>query len=134
MVEHGLAAFPNEACGLLAGKEGRPVKFFAMRNQDASPVSYRLDPKEQLQCSTEMEDEGWQTCSGSSTRTRTRRRIPPRPIRTGVLAPDRVGAAMAMFPDAYYLMMSLADRTNPVLRAFRIVEAAEVDEDEVAIG
>jgi proteasome lid subunit RPN8/RPN11 len=30
MVEHGLAAFPNEACGLLAGKEGRPVKFFAM--------------------------------------------------------------------------------------------------------
>jgi proteasome lid subunit RPN8/RPN11 len=25
MVEHGLAAFPSEACGLLAGKEGRPV-------------------------------------------------------------------------------------------------------------
>ena len=43
MVEHGLAAFPNEACGLLAGKEGRPVKFFAMVNADASPVSYRLD-------------------------------------------------------------------------------------------
>ena len=60
MVEHGLAAFPNEACGLLAGKEGRPVKFFPMSNQDASPVSYRLDPKEQLRVFDEIDDEGWE--------------------------------------------------------------------------
>ncbi len=59
MVEHGLAAFPNEACGLLAGKDGRPVKFFAMTNQDASPVSYRLDPREQLTVFDEIDDEGW---------------------------------------------------------------------------
>ena len=59
MVEHGLAAFPNEACGLLAGNDGRPVKFFAMTNQDASPVSYRLDPKEQLTVFDEIDDEGW---------------------------------------------------------------------------
>ena len=48
MVEHGLAGFPNESCGLLAGKEGRAVKFFPMTNADASPVTYRLDPTEHL--------------------------------------------------------------------------------------
>ena len=31
---------------------------------------------------------------------------------------------MAMFPDAYYLIMSLEDRAKPDLRAFRIVESA----------
>ncbi|MGH2590274.1 MAG: Mov34/MPN/PAD-1 family protein, partial [Actinomycetota bacterium] len=60
MVAHGLAGFPNEACGLLAGKEGRPVKFFPMTNFDASPVTYRLDPKEQLHVFDEIEDEGWE--------------------------------------------------------------------------
>jgi hypothetical protein len=30
--------------------------------------------------------------------------------------------------------MSLEDRTNPDLRAFRILEVGQVDEDEVAIG
>src|SRR5262245_27642169 len=58
MVEHGLAAFPNEACGLLAGKEGRPVKFFAITNQDASSSTYRFDSKEQYLAQTEIDDQG----------------------------------------------------------------------------
>ena len=82
MVGHGLAAFPNEACGLLAGKEGRPVKFFAMRNQDASTVSYRIDPKEQLQVETEMEDEGGRPSGCFHTHTHSEA-FPPRPIRIG---------------------------------------------------
>ncbi len=49
IVEHGLREFPNEACGLIAGSDGSAVKVFAMRNMDASPMSYRLDPKEQLE-------------------------------------------------------------------------------------
>jgi hypothetical protein len=41
---------------------------------------------------------------------------------------------MALFPDAYYLIMSLSDRSNPDLRAFRIGEIDQVHEEEVAIG
>jgi hypothetical protein len=41
---------------------------------------------------------------------------------------------MALFPDAYYLIMSLSVRSNPDLRAFRIREVGEVQEEEVAIG
>ena len=112
--------FPNEACGLLAGKDGRPVKFFPMTNQDASPVRYRLDPKEQLTVFDEIDDEGW-TCSGSSARTRIRR---PSPVRdrpaAGLLPGVPLPADVPLGP------------SQPVPR-FRI-EDGEVTEDEVAIG
>ena len=121
MVEHGLAAFPNEACGLLAGKEGRPVKFFAMANQDASPVSYRLDPKEQLTVFDEIDDEGWDLLGIFHTHTHSE------------AFPSETDQRQAFDPDALYLLMSLSDRTAPVLRGFRIVDGA-VSEEEVAVG
>jgi proteasome lid subunit RPN8/RPN11 len=121
MVEHGLAAFPNEACGLLAGKEGLPVKFFAMSNQDASPVSYRLDPKEQLTVFDEIDDEGWDLLGIFHTHTHSE------------AYPSETDQKQAFYPDALYLLMSLSDRTAPVLRGFRIVDGT-VSEEEVAVG
>ena len=121
MVEHGLAAFPNEACGLLAGKEGRPVKFFAMTNQDASPVSYRLDPKEQLKVFDEMDDEGWDLLGIFHTHTHSE------------AYPSETDLKQAFYPEALYLVMSLSDRSAPVLRGFRVGDGG-VDEEEVAIG
>jgi proteasome lid subunit RPN8/RPN11 len=121
MVRHGLAAFPNEACGLLAGRGGRPVKFFAMTNQDASPVSYRLEPKEQLKVFDEIDDEGWDLLGIFHTHTHSE------------AYPSETDLRQAFYPEALYLLMSLSDREKPVLRGFRI-EDGEVTEDEVAIG
>jgi [CysO sulfur-carrier protein]-S-L-cysteine hydrolase len=121
MVEHGLAAFPNEACGLLAGKEDRPVKFFPMTNHDASPVSYRLDPKEQLKVFDEIDDEGWDLLGIFHTHTHSD------------AYPSDTDQKQAFYPEALYLLMSLSDRTAPVLRGFRIVDGT-VSEEEVAVG
>jgi [CysO sulfur-carrier protein]-S-L-cysteine hydrolase len=133
MLEHGLAAFPNEACGLLAGKEGRPVKFFAMTNHDASPASYRLDPTEQLRAENDMEDEGWETFAVFHTHTHSEA-YPSQTDRERAFWPAvRSEPRMAIFPGAYYLIMSLSDRSNPDLRAFRIQDT-DVIEDEVVIG
>lgn len=122
MVEHGLAGFPNEACGLLAGKEGRPVKFFPMANRDASPVTYRLDPKEQLQVFDEIDAEGWELIGIFHTHTHSD------------AYPSDTDRAQAFYPEARYLVMSLSDRANPVIRAFSITEDHEVSEEELAIG
>ena len=52
VLEHVLQGFPNEACGLLAGHildgtgDAAAQTFYPMTNADASPVTYRLDPKE----------------------------------------------------------------------------------------
>ena len=120
MVEHGLAGFPNEACGLLAGKEGRPVKFFAMSNQDASPVSYRLDPKEQLKVFTEIDDEGWDLLGIFHTHTHSQ------------AYPSETDLKQAFYPEATYLVMSLSDRSNPVLRGFTMQDG-EIAEREVRV-
>jgi proteasome lid subunit RPN8/RPN11 len=119
MVEHGLACFPNEACGLLAGKEGRPIKFFPMTNRDASPVTYRLDPKEQLRVFDEIDEEGWDLLAIFHTHTHSE------------AYPSETDRRQAFYPEAAYLVMSLSDRKNPVLRGYRIDDAAVVDEELV---
>ena len=120
MVEHGLAAFPNESCGLLAGKEGRPVKFFPMANRDASPVTYRLDPREQLKVFDEMDEQGLDLLGIFHTHTHSE------------AYPSETDRGQAFYPEAEYLVMSLTDRANPVLRSFEIVEG-EIVERELEI-
>jgi len=120
MVEHGLRAFPNEACGLLAGRDGAPVRFFAMKNLDASPASYRLDPKEQLQAFDDMDDAGLDLLGIFHTHTHSE------------AYPSETDKRLAFYPEASYLVMSLSDRERPVLRAFRIVED-EVTEEELTV-
>lgn len=130
MTEHGLAAFPNEACGLLAGKEGRPVKFMPMTNRDASPVSYRLDPTEQLRAFDEMDDEGWGLLGIFHTHTHSEA-YPSETDQKRALSPD--GSKQASFPGAIYLILSLADRSIPVLRGFQIADGGEVVEEELRV-
>ena len=121
IVEHGLREFPNEACGLLAGRDGQAVRFYPMRNADASPVTYRLDPREQLRVFEELEREGLELFGIVHSHTHSE----PYPSET-----DR---RQAFYPESLYLILGLADREHPVLRAFRIVEG-EVTEEELRIG
>ena len=120
IVEHGLREFPNEACGLVAARDGRPVKVFTLRNLDASPVSYRLDPKEQLHAFNEMDEEGWDLFAIYHSHTHSE------------AFPSETDRGLAFYPDSCYLILSVSDRENPVLRAFRILDG-EVAEEEVIV-
>ena len=121
MVEHGLAAFPNEACGLLAGKEGLPIRFFPMTNADASPVTYRLDPREQLRVFDEMDEQGWELLAIFHTHTHSE------------AFPSDTDRRQAFYPEAEYLVMSLSDRANPVLRSF-VIDDDRVVERELEVA
>ncbi|MBI4313822.1 MAG: M67 family metallopeptidase [Candidatus Omnitrophica bacterium] len=58
MIRHAEHDFPNEACGYLAADaNGVVVKTVPMRNVDASPTSYRMDPLEQLKVQRRLADE-----------------------------------------------------------------------------
>jgi proteasome lid subunit RPN8/RPN11 len=122
IVEHGLREFPNEACGLIAAERGSPVKVFAMTNADASPVSYRLDPKEQLTVFDEIDDRGWELFAIYHSHTHSE------------AYPSETDRKQAFYPDSYYLLLSLSDRDRPVLRAFRIDELGEVAEEELTVA
>jgi proteasome lid subunit RPN8/RPN11 len=130
MVEHGLASFPNEACGLLAGKEGRPVRFFPMTNADSSSGTYRFDPVENLRVVNEMEDLGWDQLAIFHTHTHSE----AFPSATDTEKALWANTTQASFPDSFYLILSLSDRENPILRAFKIADGGVVTEQELTIG
>jgi len=121
MVEHAVASLPNEACGLLAGRNGRVERFYPMRNADQSRTTYRLDPKDQFQVFSEIEDTGWELAGIFHSHTHTE------------AYPSETDRQQAFYPDAHYVLLSLADRSNPSLRAYAIVEGV-VEEQEARIA
>ena len=120
IVEQALREFPNECCGLIAAEAGIPVKVFPMANADASPATYRLDGKEQLKVFDELDERGWDLWSIYHSHTHSE------------AYPSDTDVKLAFYPDARYILVSLADRADPVTRSFFIVEG-EVTEEELTI-
>lgn len=59
IIDHCLAALPNEGCGMLAIDGDRVVKVYPMGNEDASPVSYTIPPQEHYDALIDAESNGW---------------------------------------------------------------------------
>jgi [CysO sulfur-carrier protein]-S-L-cysteine hydrolase len=129
MVEHALREFPNEACGLLAGSRSvadgdMPVvtaqHFYPMTNADASPVTYRLDPREQLKVFNAVDSQRLELVGIFHSHTHSE------------AYPSETDRKQAFYPDAHYILVSLADRSNPVLRGYTIHDG-RVQEQEVRV-
>lgn len=127
IVEHAQQEFPKEACGMIAGPNGAAVKLYRLHNIDPDPVMrYNADPKELKRVTDDIYDNDWDVTCIYHSHTHS----PAFPSPTDV---DR-----AYYPEAVYALVSLADRANPVLRAFRIlegnIEEIEVVTDQVTAG
>jgi proteasome lid subunit RPN8/RPN11 len=121
IVEQGLREFPNECCGLVAAEAGVPVKVFPMRNADASPATYRLDGKEQLTVFSELDERGWDLWAIYHSHTHSE------------AYPSDTDTRLAFYPEARYVVLSLQDRADPVMRSFWISDG-EITEEELTIG
>lgn len=117
IVEQGLREFPNECCGVIAAAGGVPVKVFAMKNADASPATYRLDGREQLRVFDEMDEQGWELWAIYHSHTHSE------------AYPSETDRRLAFYPEARYILLSLADREEPVIRSFWITEGDVVEEE-----
>jgi proteasome lid subunit RPN8/RPN11 len=58
MLAQVLSWLPEEACGLLAGREGRATLVLPVENAEHSPVRFRMDPVQQLRAFQEIEERG----------------------------------------------------------------------------
>ena len=126
------AELPNEACGLIAGKEGVPFRLYPMRNADESSMTYRLDAQEQYRVMNEIEDEGLDLYAIYHSHTQTQA-FPSATDRARAHWDDpATGEPKPAFPGTRYLVLSLADE-EPVLRGFTF-ERGEPVEEEVTIG
>lgn len=59
IVDHCVAALPNEGCGLLAMDGDVVVKVYATGNADASPSSYTVPPQQHFDALADAESRGW---------------------------------------------------------------------------
>jgi proteasome lid subunit RPN8/RPN11 len=123
LVAHARAEHPNEACGLIAGTAppadgGTPTRWFATRNRAASPLRYDVHPDDLLRASIAIDDADEVTWGIVHSHVRS----PARPSATDV--------GLAFYPDALYVLVSLApDHADPAtgaesVRAWRIVDGA----------
>ena len=121
IIAHARQDAPNECCGIIAGNDGHhPTKLYRALNAEASPYRYNVDPKDLLRIYRDLDSNGWDVLAIYHSHTHTDAYPSPTDVR------------LASWPDAYYLIVSLADGAKPVLRAFRIQDGA-VSEEELEI-
>ena len=106
---------PNEACGYLAGKDGRVVKALALTNVDHSPEHFSLDPKEQFAAVRQLRAEGLALLGVYHTHPAT----PARPSAEDI--------RLAYDPSTVYVIASLQPGGQDI-RAFRIRQGEVADE------
>jgi proteasome lid subunit RPN8/RPN11 len=116
IISHAREEDPNECCGILAGKDGQVARLYRGVNAEASPDRYNVDPQDLLRIYKECDAQGWDFLAIYHSHTHTEAYPSPTDVR------------LAAWPDAFYLILSLADKAKPVLRAFRIQEGAIAEE------
>ena len=125
IIAHARDEFPKECCGMLAGADGKPVKVVRATNSEDSEFRYRVDDRELLKFLRDSDYNGWDFLAVYHSHTRSEAYPSPTDVR---LATN--------WPDPYYVLVSLEDQDNPVVRAFRITdgEISEVPTGDVAPG
>ncbi len=102
LLVHAREEAPNECCGLIGGADGVARTVYRARNAEASPLRYNLDPQDQFRIMTEMEERGEELSAIYHSHTAS----PAYPSQTDI--------NLAAYPDALYLIVSLADGERPL--------------------
>ncbi len=118
MIEHAREDLPNEACGMLNARDGEVVATHRVTNRAASPYRYEMEPLEQLKLERARDDSGEDLFAIYHSHVASPARPSPTDVRQAFFPPGDIEGAL-MFPDAYYIVVSLAEE-SPDVRAFRI--------------
>ncbi|HEX2767098.1 MAG TPA: M67 family metallopeptidase [Candidatus Limnocylindria bacterium] len=113
LIAHAKSEVPNEACGILSGDlaTGVATAYHPARNADASPYVYTVHPDDLVRIVFAIEDAGEDLLAIFHSHTHT------------PAVPSPTDRRQAMYPDAFYLLVTLADPgATPAesLRAWRI--------------
>lgn len=128
LVEHSKKEFPNEACGILAGEtfpkqnqgNGKVEKVYPMTNTDKSAKTFFMDPKEQLKVMKEMRNLGLEMVGIYHSHPETE------------AYPSARDAELAFYPEASFVIVSMKDKDNSIIKSFKIIKE-KISEEEVKI-
>lgn len=110
IMAHAREGYPNEVCGLMAGKNDTVTRIFRMTNIDESSVSYMMEPQEQFRAFKEIRNEGLELMAIYHSHP------------TSGAYPSQTDVRLAFYPEAVYIIASLQRVGNPEIKGFRIVD------------
>lgn len=122
MIQHARRETPYEACGLLAGRDDDAMHLYLIKNLEDSPrlraldippdrrVRYFMDEAQLFYAQRNMRDNDLELVAIFHSHPAG----PDRPSPTDV--------RLAFYPEARYIIISLADADHPVVNNFRIVD------------
>lgn len=121
IVSHARADVPNECCGMIGGKDGVATTVYRARNAEASPFRYGIDGQEQLDLMNSMREAGEDLVGIYHSHTKS------------AAYPSETDVNLAGWPEAVYLIVSLADPEAPDLKGFWIREG-KISDAELVVG
>ena len=120
IVAHSRDDLPNECCGLMGGRDGEFTSVHRARNAAATWLRYELHPSDQLRIMNELDESGEELAGIYHSHTKSE----AYPSQTDINLAEG-------WPDPLYLICSLENPGQPVVRAFEIRDGGveEVDLD-----
>jgi proteasome lid subunit RPN8/RPN11 len=107
LVDHAFSDTPYEVCGLLGIEPDGTIHLHRITNDQRSMTYYAMNPRELLRAMREIEDHEQElVIYHSHTHTHA--------------WPSATDVRQAHYPEATYAIITLQDRDNPDVRAFRI--------------
>lgn len=120
IIKHARRELPNEACGILAGKNKSVEKVYEMTNVEKTPATYFMEAKEQLEVMKEIRNLDLEMVGIYHSHV------------ASPAYPSRHDLELAFYSEASYVIISLQDQKTPKIRSFRIREG-KIDEEELKI-
>ncbi|HEY7456770.1 MAG TPA: M67 family metallopeptidase [Solirubrobacterales bacterium] len=121
IVAHAREDLPNECCGMVGGADGEARTVYRAENAEASPLRYSIDAKEQFRLMQTIEAAGEELAAIYHSHTKS------------AAYPSQTDVNLAGWPEAVYLIVSLADPDAPDLKGFWI-EDGKIEEAELVVG
>lgn len=113
IIAHARRDAPRECCGIIAGRAGLPVRLHPTTNIAEGNALYEIDPAELI-------DLEFHTMPAEETELVAIYHSHP----VSPAVPSATDIALAFWPDAVYIICSLANSEQPVVRGFHIRDGA----------
>jgi len=115
MTEQARTEAPIEACGILAGTDGRAEKLYRMTNAEERGDHFMMDPKEQFAVVKDIRSSSLELLAIYHSHPET----PARPSAEDI--------RMALTPDVVYVILSLQNGNDPRLKGFYVDNGTVID-------
>ena len=122
IVAHAREDLPNECCGIVASQNGEAVKVYRAHNVHESPLRFEIDSRDLIRIYSDIEGSGHELGSMYHSHTKS------------AAYPSQTDVNFAQdWPGLIWLIVSLADRDAPEIKAFRIT-GPDIEEVELTIS